>query len=98
MWRPVRKLNGDALRSLLRGVRDGDDLPPVVVFREPGAGYRGVARWAAPLARVARVGLRVDTGDPVRVAIMRSLPTRLRANLARLLCILNDSVSCLSDV
>jgi hypothetical protein len=34
---PARKLNPDALRSLLRGVRDGDNLPPVVVFREPGA-------------------------------------------------------------
>lgn len=34
---PVRKLNEDALSSLLRGVRDGDDLPPIVVYREPGA-------------------------------------------------------------
>jgi hypothetical protein len=34
---PVRKMNPDELRSLLRGVRDGADLPPVVVFREPGA-------------------------------------------------------------
>jgi hypothetical protein len=33
----VRKLNSDALRSLLRGVRAGDDLPPGIVFREPGA-------------------------------------------------------------
>ena len=34
---PVRKLNTDVLRSLLRGIRDGDCLPAVVVFREPGA-------------------------------------------------------------
>jgi hypothetical protein len=35
---PVRKLNPDALRSMERGVRDGwGVLPPVVVFREPGA-------------------------------------------------------------
>jgi hypothetical protein len=33
---PVRKLNPDALRNLLRGVRDGDYLPPVVVFRRSG--------------------------------------------------------------
>ena len=32
-----RKLNEEALRSLLRGVRDGADLPPIIVFREPGA-------------------------------------------------------------
>jgi hypothetical protein len=34
---PDRKLNEDALRSLLSGVRDSTDLPPVVIFREPGA-------------------------------------------------------------
>jgi hypothetical protein len=34
---PVRKLNPDAVRSLLQGVRDGADLPPIVVFRESGA-------------------------------------------------------------
>ncbi len=32
---PVRKLNEDALRSLLHSVRDGDSLPPVVMFRKP---------------------------------------------------------------
>jgi hypothetical protein len=34
---PNRKLSEDALRSLLSGVRDGAALPPVVIFREPGA-------------------------------------------------------------
>jgi hypothetical protein len=34
---PDRKLNEDALRRLLCGVRDGADLPPVVIFREPQA-------------------------------------------------------------
>jgi hypothetical protein len=34
---PDRKLNEGALRRLLSGVRDDADLPPVVIFREPGA-------------------------------------------------------------
>jgi hypothetical protein len=34
---PDRKLSEDALRRLLCGVRDGAALPPVVIFREPGA-------------------------------------------------------------
>jgi ParB-like chromosome segregation protein Spo0J len=34
---PDRKLNEDALRRLLSGVRVGATLPPVVIFREPGA-------------------------------------------------------------
>jgi len=39
---PVRKLNPGALRSIVRGVRGGIDLPPVVVFCEPGAGARAL--------------------------------------------------------
>jgi len=42
---PVRKLNPDALRSLLRGVRDGDDLPA-----------RGRVSWARCGRRRAAVG------------------------------------------
>jgi hypothetical protein len=34
---PVRKLNPDALRSLLRGIRERAYLPPIVVFRDTDA-------------------------------------------------------------
>jgi excisionase family DNA binding protein len=49
-----RKLNEDALRSLLRAVRDRVPLPPVVVFREPGAATTmlldGLHRWKVSTA------------------------------------------------
>lgn len=49
-----RKLNEDAVRSLLQGIRDGAVLPPVVVFREPGAPTAalldGLHRWRISLA------------------------------------------------
>lgn len=32
-----RRLNREALASVLRGFKDGDAIPPVVVFREPEA-------------------------------------------------------------
>jgi hypothetical protein len=32
-----RKLNEEWVRSLLRGIRDGAELPPIVVVRHPGA-------------------------------------------------------------
>lgn len=51
---PRRMLNVDAVRSLLRGVRDGVELPPIVVFREPGAATAalldGLHRWRVSLA------------------------------------------------
>jgi hypothetical protein len=31
---PARNLNPEVMRSLLRAVRDSDDIPPVIVFRE----------------------------------------------------------------
>jgi len=49
-----RKLNEDALRSLLRGLRDGAELPPIIVFREPCAASAvlldGMHRWRLSLA------------------------------------------------
>jgi ParB-like chromosome segregation protein Spo0J len=49
-----RKLNEAALRSLLAGMRDGVDLPPVVVYRQPGRGtatlIHGTHRWRISLA------------------------------------------------
>jgi hypothetical protein len=49
-----RKLNREALISILTAIRDDVPLPPVVVFREPGASTAtlldGVHRWRASLA------------------------------------------------
>jgi ParB-like chromosome segregation protein Spo0J len=49
-----RKLNEDALRSLLCAVRHRAPLPPVVVFREPGAATTmlldGLHRWKVSAA------------------------------------------------
>jgi hypothetical protein len=65
---PVRKLNPDALRSLLRGVRDGDDLPrPWSCFVSPERPQRRcstaytvigcLSRWASHrYRRRSRVG------------------------------------------
>jgi hypothetical protein len=68
----VRKLNADALRSLLRGVRDGHDLPPVVVFREPGAAA------AALLDGLHRLRISVALGF---VSIPATQPSRDDAEL-----------------
>ncbi len=50
---PVRKLNECTLRCLLRGIHDGDDIPPIVIFREPGAPTAqlldGLHRWRISL-------------------------------------------------
>jgi hypothetical protein len=70
---PVRKLNADALRRLLRGVRDGDDLPPVVVFREPGAAT------AALLDGLHRLRVSLALGF---VSIPATQPSRDDAELA----------------
>jgi len=49
-----RKLNRDDLAKILRGFRDGDDIPPVLAFCEPDPpGIRlihGAHRWRASLA------------------------------------------------
>jgi hypothetical protein len=51
---PIRMLNREALVSILCGIRDGTALPPVVVFREPGATKAtlldGLHRWRASSA------------------------------------------------
>jgi len=45
----ARNLNEQAIRDLLRGIRDDAPIPPVVVFREPGAATAtlldGLHRW-----------------------------------------------------
>jgi hypothetical protein len=51
---PVRrKLNREALASILRGFRDNDDISPVIAFREtdpPGIHLiHGAHRWRASL-------------------------------------------------
>ena len=49
-----RKLNEGVLRQILRGFRDGDDIPPVEAFYEPSKAefhlLDGVHRWRASLA------------------------------------------------
>ena len=48
-----RKLNREALASILRGFRDNDDIPPVEVFCEPDPPavhlLHGAHRWRASL-------------------------------------------------
>lgn len=69
---PVRKLNPDALRSLLYGVREGADLPAIVVFREPGAAT------AALLDGLHRVRISLALGF---VSIPAIQPSREEAEL-----------------
>lgn len=49
-----RLLNEVRLRRLLKGVRDGDDLPAIHVYRAPGAPMavlvQGAHRWRVSLA------------------------------------------------
>jgi len=51
---PDRKLNEEALRDLLSGIRDGKALPPILVFRKPGAELArlvdGTHRWRVAAA------------------------------------------------
>jgi hypothetical protein len=61
-----RKLNEESVRSLLRGIRDGADLPPVVVFREPGA------QTAALLDGLHRVRVSIALGFVAIPALMIS--------------------------
>jgi hypothetical protein len=51
-----RKLNEEALRSLLCAIRDGIDLPPIAVFRDPGA------TTAAPLDGLCRGQVSLRSG------------------------------------
>jgi len=49
-----RAVNPEALRRILRGFRDGDDIPPVDVFHDAGLAAThllgGMHRWRASLA------------------------------------------------
>jgi hypothetical protein len=49
-----RKLNEEALRDILRGIRENADIDPIDVFREPGATrvtlLDGLHRWNVSMA------------------------------------------------
>jgi len=49
-----RSLDATRLRRLLRGIHQGASLPPIIVFREPGARMAtlldGMHRWRASVA------------------------------------------------
>jgi hypothetical protein len=51
---PKRRLNEDSVRNLLRGLRDGADIPPVEVYYDPDDATvnltDGLHRWRVSLA------------------------------------------------
>jgi hypothetical protein len=68
-----RKLNQEALKRILRGFRDGDDIPPVEAFYEPCTSefhlLDGTHRWRACLAfGFAQIPCELKTRDFAEVA------------------------------
>jgi hypothetical protein len=76
-----RKLNEGALRRILLGFRDGDDIPPVEVFYEPRKTefhlLDGAHRWRASLAfGFPQIPCELKTRDYAEVARGYRAPER----------------------